>query len=127
MLTNAKSFTSFSVNDVDKAEDFYKNMLGLEVARDEGGLIVTTGGDTMFMIYPKDDHTPATYTVLNFTVEQLESEVQELKDKGVMFETYDGEYGITTDQNSIAQMGGVRAAWIKDPAGNVIGLWEGFN
>ena len=116
-----KTFTSFSVNDLNQAEDFYTNKLDLESqAMDTSDVLVfDTGGDTRFMIYRKDDHEPASYTVLNFEVNDIESILEGLSGKGVKFEPVEG-----TNEKGIAEKGDVRAAWIKDPAGNWLGLFQ---
>jgi len=123
MLKNTKAFSSFSVNDLDKAEDFYSKTLGLDVQKEDMGILsVHTGGGT-FMIYPKDDHKPATYTVLNFPVSDIEKVVGSLKAKGVTFEQYD-QPQLKTDADGIARQDHGNMAWFKDPAGNVLGVME---
>ena len=128
MLTDKKAFSSFSVNDIDKAKEFYQSTLGLNVKKIEmgGGFSVleldVTGGAKV-LVYPKPDHTPATFTVLNFPVEDLEKTVDELTAKGVKFEQYDiGD--MKTDKKGIVRGDG-RApdiAWFTDPAGNIISV-----
>jgi catechol 2,3-dioxygenase-like lactoylglutathione lyase family enzyme len=129
MLTNAKTFSSFSVNDIERAKAFYSETLGLKVEQSEMGLDLMTANDNKIFVYPKPDHTPATYTVLNFIVDDIESEVEGLKKRGVQFEHYEGE--LQTDAKGIArgsvQGRGPDIAWFKDPAGNflsVIQNWE---
>lgn len=116
-----KTFTSFSVDDIEKARDFYTEKLDLDPREIMPGsvLLFKTGGDTSFMVYHKEDHAPAAYTVLNFDVGDIESAVDNLTDKGVKIEPVEG-----TDVNGIAEMDGVKAAWMKDPAGNWLALFQ---
>lgn len=126
MLEKATSFSSFSVNDINTAQEFYEKVLGLKVKKHEAmGLEVFTAGTSGIFVYPKKDHKPATFTVLNFIVEDLDNEVYELTKKGVKFEQYDMEY-IKTNEKGIAEQGEDRKmAWFKDPAGNIFGLmWD---
>lgn len=129
MLKDAKSFGSFSTNDIDKAKKFYSEVLGLEVEQDEqmGNILKVKTGDGHFMVYPKPDHTPATFTVYNFLVNDIDEAVTGLKEKGVPFESYDSEY-MKTDENDIMRGGGgekgPNIAWFKDPAGNILSLIE---
>ena len=126
MFKDTKAFSSFSTNDLAKAKEFYGQTLGLEVVEDQAmgllGLHLATGGQVM--IYPKDDHTPASFTVLNFPVDNIEQAVEELTKRGVRFETYDTEE-IKTDEKGIARGGGGPSiAWFKDPAGNILSVLE---
>ena len=130
MLTNSKAFGSFSADDIDKAEQFYKDALGLKLEKDEkmGNILtVHTGDGAHFIIYPKPNHTPAEFTVYNFLVSNIDEAVKGLKEKGVPFESYDSEY-LQTDENNIARGdGGERGpsiAWFKDPAGNILSVIE---
>jgi len=128
MFKNAKAFSSFSVNDLEAAKKFYRDTLGLDVA--EVGsmhvLTVTLGAGGNVVIYPKPDHTPATFTVLNFNVPNIDEAVNKLKGKNVQFESYEG--AIKTDENNIsrgAEAGrGPNIAWFKDPAGNILSVIE---
>ena len=124
MFKNTKAFASFSVDDVKKAKQFYGETLGLDVADDEmGGLRLSAGGNPIF-VYPKSNHEPATFTILNFQVENVEKAVDELTKKGVRFEIYDSgdlktdSRGISTDPR------GPKIAWFKDPAGNFLSVLE---
>ena len=122
----SKAFSTFSVDDIDSAKQFYSNTLGVEVAEEkEGGISLELGENKVF-IYPKSDHTPATFTVLNIPVNDIESAVEELKGRGVQFESYGGN--IATDDNGIfrgADKGeGPNIAWFKDPAGNILSIIE---
>jgi predicted enzyme related to lactoylglutathione lyase len=96
MLKDSKAFSGFSVNDIDKAKDFYGETLGLQVDKDDemGGMLTVhiNGNDNNILIYPKPNHSPATFTILNFPVKDIEAAVKELKASGVQFESYDSEY-----------------------------------
>jgi catechol 2,3-dioxygenase-like lactoylglutathione lyase family enzyme len=123
MFANTKAFSGFAVDDVEKAEKFYGETLGLEVSREEMGLLTLhLAGDRPTMIYPKPDFTPATYTILNFPVDDIEKAVDELAARSVEFERYDGfdqdEKGIARDDR------GPNIAWFKDPAGNILAVLE---
>ncbi|HUD11014.1 MAG TPA: VOC family protein [Candidatus Saccharimonadia bacterium] len=126
MLKDATTFSSFSFNDLSKAKAFYEQTLGLEVKERMGLLDVTLPGSNHLMIYPKPDHTPATFTVLNFRVKDIDSTVTQLTEKGVTFEHYDNPdmksdaRGVVSD----ARMK-MKIAWLKDPAGNILSLIEG--
>jgi predicted enzyme related to lactoylglutathione lyase len=123
MFKQSKAFSSFSVDDREKAKQFYQEVLGLEVADDRMGVLaVTTNGNNSIMIYPKPNHEPATFTVLNFPVDDVEKAVDELTAKGVKFEQYDNEY-IKTDEKGIAH-GEPKIAWFKDPAGNFLSVLQ---
>lgn len=124
MLEESKAFSSFSVDDVKKARGFYSQTLGLDVSEVPGmdGLLhMRLGGGHTVMIYPKADHVPATFTVLNFPVRDVESTVDRLNGLGVRFERYDtGD--IKTDAKGIAKGEGPKIAWFKDPAGNILSV-----
>ena len=121
MLQTNKAFSSFSVDDLQKAKDFYAQALGLQVKESKEGLELHPGENDVF-IYPKPNHSPATFTVLNFLVDDIETTVDELSGKGVKFEHYDGE--IKTDAKGIHRNGGPTIAWFKDPAGNILSVLE---
>lgn len=121
MIQTDKAFSSFSVNDLQKAKDFYAQTLGLKVQESKEGLELHPGENDVF-IYPKPNHSPATFTVLNFLVDDIEQTVDELSGKGVKFEHYDGE--IKTDEKGIHRNGGPTIAWFKDPAGNILSVVE---
>ncbi len=116
-----KTFTSFSTNNIEQARDFYREKLDLDPQEGMPGsvLMYRTGGDTSFMVYYKEDHTPADHTVLNFNVDNIETAVERLNGKGIKFEPVEG-----TNEKGIAEMEGVKAAWLKDPAGNWLGLFQ---
>ena len=122
MLETNKAFSSFSVNDLQKAKEFYGRTLGLEVSESAEGLELHPGGNLDVFIYPKPNHTPASFTVLNFLVDDIEAAVDERKKTGVRFEKYEGE--IKTDEKGIHRNGGPSIAWFKDPAGNILSVLE---
>jgi catechol 2,3-dioxygenase-like lactoylglutathione lyase family enzyme len=117
--------SSFSVNDIEKARDFYGQKLGLDVTAEEDGLKMQIGGLKSF-IYPKDDHEPATFTIFNFMVDDIDQGVDELTKRGVEFESYEGE--MKTDEKGVfrgAESGhGPNIAWFKDPSGNILAILE---
>ena len=124
MLQQSKAFSSFSVNDLKKAKEFYSKTLGLKVSDNPMGLIeLNIEGSTNVMVYPKPNHEPATFTVLNFPVNDVEKTVDELIAKGIVFEQYEGE--IKTDEKGICRdPHGPSIAWFKDPAGNILSVLE---
>ena len=122
MFTDTKAYSGFSTNDIQKTKEFYSNVLGLRVTEEYGmlRLHLATGADVL--VYPKDNHVPATYTILNFPVDDIEQAVDELTSKGVTFEHYENmtdERGIA---QGIAQNRGPDIAWFKDPAGNILSV-----
>lgn len=123
MLKNAPAFSGFSVNDLQKAKEFYGHVLGLEaVERPEGLELRLAGGNNVF-VYPKPNHVPATYTTLNFRVDNVEQTVAELGKRGVRFEIYD-EPNLKTDNRGIMRDEERRMAWFKDPAGNILSVLQ---
>ena len=125
MLKDSHAFSGFSVSDLDRAREFYKNILGLDVRENAMDLIelhIKNGGRVL--IYPKPDHAPATFTVLNFPVVDIDQAVDELERRGVKFEQYAGE--IKTDEKGIHRnpSQGVNIAWFQDPAGNILSIIE---
>ena len=123
MLKQSKAFSGFSVNDIQKAKDFYGRTLGLQVSESHGLLTLQLAGGNEVLIYPKVNHAPATFTVLNFPVENVDESVDELAKRGVRFEIYD-ESDIKTDEKGIMRGNGPTIAWFKDPAGNVLSVIE---
>jgi catechol 2,3-dioxygenase-like lactoylglutathione lyase family enzyme len=124
MLNATKAFSSFSVNDIQKARDFYGKTLGLELSDGpEGTLVVPLSGETKALMYPKPNHEPATFTVLNFPVESVDKAVEELSQRGVRFEIYDSP-NLKTDAHGISRGNGPTIAWFKDPAGNILSVLE---
>ena len=125
MFKNTKAFSGFSVIDLQKARQFYGDTLGLEVSENMGLELHIAGGNKIF-VYQKPNHTPATFTILNFPVDNIEKAVEELRDKGIIFEKYD--YGsIRTDEDGIMRGNGPAIAWFKDPAGNILSVLEQQN
>jgi catechol 2,3-dioxygenase-like lactoylglutathione lyase family enzyme len=122
MFKDTRAFSGFSVDDVQKAKAFYGQTLGLEVSEAEGDLELHIAGGARILVYPKPDHTPATFTILNFPVDDLDRAVDELTRAGVRFEVYN-EGDLKTNEKGIFR-GGPRIAWFKDPAGNVLSLIE---
>lgn len=127
-MNKLHAFSSFSVNDIDAAQKFYAETLGLNVTEMEimegyKHLIIEITDGVTVMVYPKPDHQPATYTMLYLVVSEIEQAVSELKAKGVAFESYDSEY-LKTDENNISASEEQKIAWFKDPAGNFIALLE---
>jgi len=119
---NTKAFSSFSVKDLDEAKRFYGQTLGLEVSESDEGLILQTKGGIDVFIYPKPAHTPATFTVLNFVVDDVDRAVDELTKMGIRFQIYEkGE--LKTDDRGVFQ-GKPKIAWFKDPAGNFLSILE---
>ena len=121
MLNAKKALSSFSVDDIEKAKDFYGNTLGLDLSAGPEGTRVLIEARTL--IYPKPNHRPATFTVLNFPVESVEKAVDELSKRGVRFEVYD-EPNLKTDARGISRGNGPTIAWFKDPAGNILSVLE---
>jgi predicted enzyme related to lactoylglutathione lyase len=122
MLKDSKAFSGFSVDDIPKATQFYGGTLGLEVSEARGLLTLHLAGGATVLIYPKPNHTPATFTVLNFPVADIEKAVERLTKSGVRFERYEGT--LKTDKLGVFRGGGPLIAWFKDPAGNILSLLE---
>jgi len=126
MLKNNRVFNSFSVNDLSEAKAFYAETLGLDVKEMSVGLNITLAGGGEVFVYPKPDHAAASFTILNFIVDNIDSAVEELTSKGVTFEQYDGH--MNTDEKGIfrgaATGHGPNIAWFSDPAGNIIAVME---
>ena len=121
MLTDSKAFGGFSVNDVSQARTFYADTLGLRVSEDNGMLTLHLAGDRDILVYPKDDHTPASFTILNFPVKDVEAAVDELTNRGVSFERYP-DMEADMDEKGVFHGGGPLIAWFTDPAGNVLSV-----
>ena len=118
MLKDSKAFSGFSVDDIDRARDFYAGVLGLEVAEENGMLTLQLAGDRPTLIYPKPDHQPATFTILNFPVDDIDAAVDALVERGVQFEKYDW----VDDPKGIMRDQGPPIAWFTDPAGNILSV-----
>jgi catechol 2,3-dioxygenase-like lactoylglutathione lyase family enzyme len=123
MFKDTKAFSGFSVNDVQKAKEFYGQTLGLDVSESNGLLQLHIAGGTTILMYPKENHTPATFTILNFPVANIEQTVDDLARHGVHFESYN-EGDLVTDEKGIFRGGGPKIAWFKDPAGNILSVLE---
>jgi predicted enzyme related to lactoylglutathione lyase len=122
---STQAFSGFSVDDLAKAREFYGKTLDLEIMEDESMGIMTLrlGTGAHVIVYPKGNaHMPATYTILNFPVDDIEEAVDELLRRGVRFENYDG--AISTDAKGIHRDGGPLIAWFKDPAGNILSVLQ---
>jgi predicted enzyme related to lactoylglutathione lyase len=124
MFRQTKAFSGFSVNDIQKAKEFYGQTLGLEVTEEAMGILTLhISGGSKIIIYPKPNHTPATFTILNFPVADIEKTVDELTTGGIQFEQYDlGQ--MKTDKKGIVRGQGPTIAWFKDPAGNILSVLE---
>lgn len=125
MFKETKAFSGFSVNDTEKAQDFYSKVLGLEVETLEmqGLLNLHLTGGNKILIYTKVNHVPATFTILNFPVADINQAVEELTKRGAQFEIYN-EPNFKTDEKGIFHGGGPKIAWFKDPAGNILSVLE---
>ena len=124
MRTDSEAFSGYAVDDLDAARSFYGDTLGLKTTViDEAGLLTLhVAGGRDVLIYPKPDFVPATYTVLNFQVDDIDAAVDRLAERGVTFERYDG---FDQDEKGIARGNGPNIAWFKDPAGNILSVLEG--
>ena len=122
MLKESKAFSTIAVDDVPTAKQFYGETLGLDVKDEMDGLALQLAGGTSVFIYPKPDYTPATFTVLNFPVDDVEQAVDRLTEAGVAFEQYEG---FDQDEKGIARVDeGPAIAWFTDPAGNILSVLE---
>jgi catechol 2,3-dioxygenase-like lactoylglutathione lyase family enzyme len=124
VFRTTKAFSGFAVPDIRAAKAFYGDTLGIDVTEENGMLTLHLAGDRDTIVYPKPDHTPATYTILNFPVDDIEAAVDELTAKGVQFERYEGTPA-ATDDKGIFRQGGPLIAWFTDPAGNILSVVEG--
>ncbi len=123
MLEASKAFSGFSADEIGKAKQFYGKTLGLKVSESHGVLMLHLTGDSNILVYPKPNHVPATFTVLNFPVKDVDQAVDELTKRGVRFEIYDLP-DIKTDKKGIMHGKGPTIAWFKDPAGNILSVLE---
>jgi catechol 2,3-dioxygenase-like lactoylglutathione lyase family enzyme len=121
MLTDSEAFSGFAVKDIEKAKQFYGETLGMNVSENDAGLSLKIAGSRDILIYPKPDHSPAPFTILNFPVDDVDAAVEELSGKGVEFERYDG-FG--QDENGVMRDNGPTIAWFTDPAGNILSVIE---
>jgi catechol 2,3-dioxygenase-like lactoylglutathione lyase family enzyme len=119
MFANTRAFSGFAVDDLHEAREFYGETLGLRTSEEHGLLTLHLAGDRDTLVYPKRNHTPATYTILNFPVDDIDKAVDELASRGVRLERYEG---IQQDEKGIHRGDGPDIAWFKDPAGNVLSV-----
>jgi len=121
MFANTKAFSGFAVDDLEAAKKFYGETLGLRTSEQYGLLTLHLAGDRDTLVYPKPDHAPASYTILNFQVDDIDAAVDELVRHGVSLEKYDG---MGQDEKGINRAGGPYIAWFKDPAGNILAVLQ---
>jgi catechol 2,3-dioxygenase-like lactoylglutathione lyase family enzyme len=121
MFTYMKAFSGFAVDDLEKARAFYTGTLGLEASEHHGLLTLHLAGGRDTLVYPKPDHSPATYTILNFQVDDIDAAVSELAANGVRFERYPG---MEQDEQGVNRGGGPYIAWFRDPAGNILSVLQ---
>ncbi len=119
MLKDSKAFSTFSADDIPRAKQFYGETLGLDVADEMDGLALHLAGGGEVFVYPKEDHEPASFTVLNFPVDDIDRAVDKLAEAGVEFERYEG---MELDEKGINRGEGPTIAWFKDPAGNILSV-----
>lgn len=125
MFKDTHAFSGFSVDDIPRAKTFYNQILGLNVTEENGMLTLHLAGGANVLVYPKGaQHTPASFTILNFPVDNVDRAVDELTRRGVTFERYN-QPDLKTDEKGIARdSGGPTIAWFKDPAGNILSVME---
>ena len=121
MFANTKAFSGFAVDDVERARTFYGDTLGLKTSEQHGLMTLHIAGDRDVLVYPKPDHEPAAYTILNFPVDDIDRAVDDLAARGVRFERYDG---MDQDERGIMRSGGPYIAWFRDPAGNILSVLQ---
>lgn len=121
MFENTKAFSGFAVDDLEAAKKFYGETLGLKTSEHHGLLTLHLAGGRDTLVYPKPDHAPATYTILNFAVDDIDAAVDELVSRGVQPERYGG---LGQDDKGINRAGGPYIAWFKDPAGNILAVLQ---
>ena len=121
MFENTNAFSGFAVDDLDAARKFYGETLGLNTSERYGLLTLHLAGGRDTLVYPKPDHVPAGYTILNFAVDDIDAAVDELVSRGVQLEKYDG---LGQDEKGINRAGGPYIAWFKDPAGNILAVLQ---
>ena len=121
MLGDTKVYSGFSVDDLEKARHFYGELLGIRTSEEYGLMTLHLAGGRDTLVYPKPDHTPAAYTILNFEVDDIDQTVDGLAARGVRFEHYEG---LGQDEKGINRAGGPYIAWFKDPAGNILAVLQ---
>jgi catechol 2,3-dioxygenase-like lactoylglutathione lyase family enzyme len=122
MFRDTKAFSGFSVDDIPRAKQFYGETLGLNVSEEHGMLQLQLAGGATVLVYPKENHEPASFTILNFPVADVEEAVDRLTEAGVPFEHYEGD--LQTDEKGIFRGEGPTIAWFRDPAGNILSVLE---
>jgi catechol 2,3-dioxygenase-like lactoylglutathione lyase family enzyme len=123
MFASTQAFSGFAVDDLEKARGFYGDTLGLKTSVDNDLLTLHLAGDRDTLVYPKPDFTPATYTILNFPVDDIDAAVDQLAARGVRFERYDA-FGQEQDEKGVWRGEGPPIAWFKDPAGNILAVLQ---
>ena len=124
MFSDVNAFSGFAVDDLAVARQFYEGTLGIRVSEEGDGALLTlhlAGGDRPTLIYPRPDFEPATYTILNFPVSDIDEAVAELAERGVAFEIYEG---FDQEPSGISRSGGPPIAWFRDPAGNILSVLQ---
>ena len=121
MFANTTAFSGFAVDDLEAAKKFYGETLGLRTSEHHGLLTLHLAGDRDTLVYPKPDHVPASYTILNFQVDDIDAAVDELVRRGIPMERYEG---MGQDDKGINRAGGPYIAWFKDPAGNILAVLQ---
>ena len=121
MFAETRAFSGFAVDDLGRAAEFYGQTLGIRTSEEHGLLTLHLAGERPTLVYPRPNHTPADYTILNFPVEDIEAAVDELHARGVELERYEG---FEQDERGIFREGGPNIAWFKDPAGNVLSVLQ---
>ena len=121
MLGESKAFSGFAVDDLEKAKAFYEDVLGLTTSEEHGLMTLHLAGDRPTLVYPKPDHEPATYTILNFPVEDIDTAVDALMERGVAFEIYEQS---GQDEKGVMRQYGPPIAWFRDPAGNILSVLQ---
>jgi catechol 2,3-dioxygenase-like lactoylglutathione lyase family enzyme len=122
MFADTKAFSGFAVDDIDTAREFYGGTLGLKTSVEYGLMTLHVAGERPTLVYPKPEHTPADYTILNFPVDDVDKAVDALAARGVHFERYEN---LSQDEKGIARGEGPDIAWFKDPAGNILAVLHG--
>ncbi|MEU4547603.1 VOC family protein [Nonomuraea dietziae] len=121
MFRDTKAFSGFSVDDIEAAKAFYGDTLEIRVSEENGMLTLHLAGDRDTLVYPKPDHTPATFTILNFPVDDIDEAVDQLTERGVRFERYPQ---MNQDAKGVMREEGPPIAWFTDPAGNVLSVLQ---